>query len=257
MVTSQYTRTGDSDSDRMTKDEILTEPFPTTPSPDGFIDPTAAFQKLPTPRVHSLCDILTQSLTSSDSDLLENALSNTDTDLIRSSLRRMPPTYALPLLDALVVRIQRRPMRAMQLVPWLRLLLTEHAAYLLTVPDLPSRVEPLQKLIEARTKTHRRMVMLRGRIQLMLGQVNGRGEQEDFARLMEMPVATYDDSEDDDEGVEVITEQPEEEYDDELESGEEEDMDEEMDEDVAENSDSDASDSDTSDSDASDSDDSD
>lgn len=72
---------------------------------------------LEAPRSNALAEVLSQALKGQDKELLERGLSVQDPDLIRHAVRRLPTEYILPLLDALVVRIQKRPNRAMMLLP--------------------------------------------------------------------------------------------------------------------------------------------
>lgn len=180
-------------------------------SKDGFLKPDEAIKKLSKPKVHSLCALLLQGVTSGDSGLLEGAFSVTDLELVKSALKSLPSNKVLPLLDAIVIRIQKKPLRSLQLVPWLKILLESQATFLTTVPDLSTRLSPLQNIIDARTKTYRRMVQLRGRIDLILSQLGesqigkskAQSKEELLATLMTSPMAVYDESEDE---AELLTE---------------------------------------------------
>lgn len=194
---------------------------------DGFIDATEALVVLPTPKAHSLCDILSQGLASRDEELLRRALSCGDKDLQQHCLRRLLPIHILPLLELLIQRINQYPRQTDRLVPWLRALLSVHAAYLTGVPDLSDRLADLHKIIDARTKTYRRMVQLKGRIDMMMEQAQERdglrrGPQEQLALLMTTPMATYDESEDED-ATEIMEDISDEEDDDDIEEVDDDD----------------------------------
>lgn len=100
--------------------------------------------------VTSLSQSLVQALHSSDAKLLENCLEKTNPKMLRNTIRRVPNTLVLPLVEALVERLGRSKQgfgagtggvdaaRGHALVEWLRHVLTVHLAYLITVSDLPS-----------------------------------------------------------------------------------------------------------------------
>lgn len=222
-------------------------------------DAQEALEKLPEPRLSSLCQMLTQSLTSQDKVMLEGALSVSDRSLVRDSIRILPRETLLPLLDALVERIERRPWRAGRLLPWLKVLLQTHTLALSQMSDLPQHLAPLKGLIEVRCRAYRRMVALRGKLDLMLGMAEetasggSRSRMEKMEFLLNTPLATFDESEDEDElADEMILSQDEEsdgeeEDDDDEESGDDEesdDDDEESDDDDEEDDDDDMMDED-------------
>jgi U3 small nucleolar RNA-associated protein 5 len=81
----------------------------------------------------SLQQLLTQALQSGDVELLEMALTVADKKIVNATIQRMNPTHIIPLLDQLVVRLQKRPTRAHMLIEWVRACLLHHSAYLLSV----------------------------------------------------------------------------------------------------------------------------
>lgn len=172
--------------------------------PDHMIeDAQEALQKLPEPRISSLCQMLKQSLISHDKVMLEGALSVTDLALVADSIRALPAESLLPLLDALVQRIEGRPWRAGRLVPWLMLLLQTHALALSQQSRLSEHLAPLKGLIEARCRSYRRLVALRGKLDLMLSMAEesleggDRRRAEQMHSLLATPLAIFDDAEDD------------------------------------------------------------
>ena len=99
----------------------------------------------------------------------------------------------------------------MTLLPWLKLLLLTHASYLKAIPGLKSHLMPLQRLIEARSKTYRRAAVLKGKIEMILEQNQEKRMQtrvkpmeETLAALLKEPIAVYDESDDEEELVEVF-----------------------------------------------------
>jgi hypothetical protein len=81
----------------------------------------------------SLQQLLTQALHSGDVELLEKALTVSDKKIINATIQKMNPVHIIPLLDQLVVRLQKRPTRAHMLIEWIRASLLHHSGYLLSV----------------------------------------------------------------------------------------------------------------------------
>ena len=95
----------------------------------------------------SLTRTLIQALHSSDSRLLETCLSHSDPLLIRSTVRKLPPQLAVPLLTACVDRLGRghraanmkgggggaSSQRGISLIAWVKVVLTVHSGHFMTV----------------------------------------------------------------------------------------------------------------------------
>ncbi|KZP00727.1 NUC189-domain-containing protein [Calocera viscosa TUFC12733] len=148
--------------------------------------PNASSKLLPIPST-SLSRILAQSLHSQDLILLESCLQHRSPALVRASVQRLPQSLALPLLDACVERLSKggrtggkgggaaaNTERAETLVEWVRAVLLCHTAYLLTVPDVVTRLAGLYSILNARLALHPRLLTLSGRLDLVLGQLEMR-----------------------------------------------------------------------------------
>ena len=81
----------------------------------------------------SLQALLTQAIHASDDQLLEKALAVGDKKVIYATILRLSPSHVLVLLDQIVIRLQKKPNRAAQLVEWIRYCLLHHSGYLLSV----------------------------------------------------------------------------------------------------------------------------
>lgn len=88
--------------------------------------------------------------------------------MVSATVSRLGTTHVLPLLAALVQRLQGRPTRAAQLVTWLRALLVAHTAYLLSVPELARSLSPLFQALDARLSVFRKLLALSGRLDLLM-----------------------------------------------------------------------------------------
>jgi len=78
-----------------------------------------------------------------------------------------------PLLRKVVERVQRKPTRSMGQIKWVRALLTQHTALLMSQPELVRSLTPLYQLVEARVQTYHKLLKLEGRLDLALSQVAG------------------------------------------------------------------------------------
>lgn len=99
------------------------------------------------PPSHSLTRTLIQALHAGDTSLLETCLVHSDENLIRTTVMRLPPQLAVPLLTACVERLGRGPrgngikgrgggasaQRGMALIKWIRAVLIIHGGHLMTV----------------------------------------------------------------------------------------------------------------------------
>lgn len=62
-----------------------------------------------------------------------------------------------------------------------------HAGYLTSCPDLASTLTPLLALMTARTSLFPKLSQLRGRLNLMLGELEHRNEKQDSSTTNELP----------------------------------------------------------------------
>ncbi|CAE6505721.1 unnamed protein product [Rhizoctonia solani] len=138
---------------------------------------------LPVP-AHSLSRTLAQALHSGDNALLETCLAHGDANLIRNTVLRLPPTLCVPLLQACVERLGRgargekgggagaSAQRGTSLIRWVRAVLVCHSGFLMTIPDLVSRLASLHATLGARLALQDRLLALNGRLDLVLSQID-------------------------------------------------------------------------------------
>ncbi|KAJ3275706.1 WD repeat-containing protein 43 [Terramyces sp. JEL0728] len=148
----------------------------------------------------TVTQLLSQALHSGDVDMLERALSVSNRKTIYGTVRGIHATQVIRLIDAVVIRIQKQPNRAIHLIEWLRACLTIHSSYLLSVPKLTRQLGSLHRMLEARQAVTSKLVRLSGRIDMVLSQmdVNVALEDEDvvvFDAETEMEQTELDDSE--------------------------------------------------------------
>lgn len=148
---------------------------------------------------------LVQALHSADVRLLETCLAENNVKVIRATVRRVPSTLVLPLVEALVERLSRTrngtgegtggvdASRGQVLIEWLRNVLVVHLGYLITVSGLPSfagslhemidrnllqlpslveRLSALHATLESRMSFHSQLLALSGRLDLVVSQID-------------------------------------------------------------------------------------
>ncbi|KAF6107097.1 WD repeat domain 43 [Phyllostomus discolor] len=103
--------------------------------------------------------------------MLNKVLQTRNSNLIRRTVLRMPLHAVIPLLQELTKRLQGHPNSAVLMVQWLKCVLTVHASYLSTLPDLVPQLGTLYQLMESRVKTFQKLSHLHGKLILLITQV--------------------------------------------------------------------------------------
>ncbi|ORY25733.1 hypothetical protein BCR39DRAFT_471127 [Naematelia encephala] len=137
----------------------------------------------------SLTRLLVQALHTSDPALLNVCLNYRDPKLIRNTIRKMPPQMALPLLKACVERlgqgkgantrgggrgVGQNEQQGRGTVAWVKGVLVERGALLMTMPSLPVHLAQLSSLLATRLQLHQPLLNLSGRLDLALAQIQMR-----------------------------------------------------------------------------------
>ncbi|KAH7096961.1 WD40 repeat-like protein [Auriculariales sp. MPI-PUGE-AT-0066] len=127
----------------------------------------------------SIARTLVQALHASDSQLLDTVIRyGSDTRVVQATVRRLPPTLAVPFLTACTERLGKRaqgaqiagPQRGIVLINWIRAVLVVHGAHLLTMPDLVQRLAALHATLTTRSAMQDRLLALSGRLDLAMAQ---------------------------------------------------------------------------------------
>jgi U3 small nucleolar RNA-associated protein 5 len=98
-------------------------------------------------------------------------LSYNDPTVLSNSVSRLPVQHVVPLLHACVNKLQIKPSRGTQLIPWIRCVLVHHAGYLLSLPDLVDKLGGLYTLLDSRVAVYKKLLKLSGRLDLLLSQI--------------------------------------------------------------------------------------
>lgn len=137
----------------------------------GALDIDAKQEKGDLLQTNSFPVLLAQGLESNDFEMLNKVLQTRNINLIKKTVLRMPLHAVIPLLQELTKRLQGHPNSAVLMVQWLKCVLTVHASYLSTLPDLVPQLGTLYQLMESRVKTFQKLSHLHGKLILLITQV--------------------------------------------------------------------------------------
>ncbi|KAJ2973288.1 hypothetical protein NQ176_g6693 [Zarea fungicola] len=123
------------------------------------------------PSLQSLTTVLTQALKTDDTELLESCLHTTDLTTIRNTIERIDSSLAGILLNKLAARLYRRPGRAGNLMIWVKWTLIAHGGALSSQPKVIQSLNGLQKVLAERAKGLNSLLALKGKLDLLEGQM--------------------------------------------------------------------------------------
>ena len=153
------------------------------------------------PTAESLANLLAQALQGGDRQLLEHCLAVSDERVIKKTMRRLPPSLAVPFLQVTLPRLESRAGRGVSLTPWLKHLLHTHAGHLMTAPAAQEHLASLSQVVESRVSLLPQLLRLAGRLDLVLSQLpdsdRDRGADDMSSRMGLGPALIYDDVNDD------------------------------------------------------------
>lgn len=133
----------------------------------------------------SLATSLSQALHSGDMSLLTSCLNHNDPALIRNTVRKLSGPLSVKLLEECVGRLNgvggshvskgtMGSQKARGLMEWVRATLLNHMGYLMSLPNLVTRLSGLHATLSSRLATHERLLALNGRLELVLSQIEVR-----------------------------------------------------------------------------------
>ncbi|OQS03731.1 hypothetical protein THRCLA_03969 [Thraustotheca clavata] len=181
---------------------------------DADIDPVLTENYKSTSRARaqasssSLVTVLEQALQSKDSALLESCLRVHDIKVIDETCRRLSATKVFPFLLLLVEKFEKRPTRGATMCVWIKYLMLNHTAYLMTVPGVVDKLSGLYQSLDARLKVFPQLHKLNGRLNLVLGQIAGRATN---VAVDETPAITFNEEDEQESGDEEEEEEEDEE----------------------------------------------
>lgn len=123
------------------------------------------------PKAASLSSVLVQALQSNDTAQLELCLSVNDDKVIEETVARLPAPKVVSFLTKVIAKLEAKPSRGQGLAKWIRAVLVQHTAHLMSVPGLVSKLSGLHQMIEARLSVFDRLCRLSGRLDIVLSQL--------------------------------------------------------------------------------------
>mmetsp|Transcript_3545 Transcript_3545/g.5995 ORF Transcript_3545/g.5995 Transcript_3545/m.5995 type:complete len:486 (-) Transcript_3545:1031-2488(-) len=151
----------------------------------------AAEVAAPLPKADSLGVLVAQAVRAGDRALLERCLAVADVAVVSNTVARLAPMDALALLEQLLLRLQARPGRGMQLACWLRAVVVSHPAYLMAAPGARKHMTALFQMLEARVAMLRPLLTLAGRLDLLLAQQQNASANRRKGASKEGPLVEY------------------------------------------------------------------
>lgn len=150
--------------------------------------------------------LLTQGLESNDLEMLNKVLQTRNINLIKKTVLRMPLHAVIPLLQELTKRLQGHPNSAVLMVQWLKCVLTIHASYLSTLPDLVHQLGTLYQLMESRVKSFQKLSHLHGKLILLITQVTASEKMKKMPSPQQKAKLVYEEESSEEESDDEIAE---------------------------------------------------
>ncbi|XP_006816305.1 WD repeat-containing protein 43-like [Saccoglossus kowalevskii] len=148
------------------------------------------------PQSDSLVLLLTQGLQSQDKQILSRVLKYGSESLITNTVKRLPVQLVVLFAEELALRINSEPERGTILLKWVKALLTLHASYLSTFPEVIKKLSTLYQMMDTRVLTYTKLSRLRGRLSLMMSQISSQTSGVSKKELDSRPAMLYLDSSD-------------------------------------------------------------
>lgn len=149
------------------------------------------------PSHQSLTTVLTQALRTDDTDLLESCLHTNDLTTVRNTIERIDSALAGNLLTKLAARLYRRPGRAGNLMTWVQWTLVSHGGALASQPKVIQNLNGLQKVLAERAKGLNSLLALKGKLDLLDGQMDLRRKMQRGSSLLQQGESDDDDDDED------------------------------------------------------------
>eukprot|EP01114_Cavostelium_apophysatum_P011493 TRINITY_DN2577_c0_g1_i1.p1 TRINITY_DN2577_c0_g1~~TRINITY_DN2577_c0_g1_i1.p1 ORF type:complete len:567 (-),score=181.19 TRINITY_DN2577_c0_g1_i1:13-1713(-) len=128
------------------------------------------------PRADSVQAVVIQALQSNDAVMLEKCLKITDIQIVTNTVRRLPTSYVVRFLEAIITYYQRDTSHGISLVLWIKTVLAYHTSYLVTVPNLVQMLSGLYLSIDSRLSIFKKLLKLSGRLDLLLSQISAQSD---------------------------------------------------------------------------------
>ncbi|XP_069677542.1 WD repeat-containing protein 43 isoform X2 [Periplaneta americana] len=154
------------------------------------------------PRAESMAHLLMQGLVSKDKKILQNVLMRKDPALISSTVMRLSLQCTVPLLKELVTLVQGKRVASQIAVLWLKAVVRSHAAHLMSNSEVRETLSPILGLVETRLSLLAPLSRLRGRLDLLVDQIQESSKRNADGDLGESLLVYQDQDSDEGSGME-------------------------------------------------------
>jgi hypothetical protein len=137
-------------------------------------------QKSTPPRTDSVLQLLLQGLNSKDKHILQSVLERVDEEIINDTVKRLPLEAILPLLETLHHYIQGKTPLVFSHGKWLKAVLQHHTSYIMSSPECEEILSSMNTIIEARTRSYSKILQLKGKLDMIVKQINTQDEDDRF-----------------------------------------------------------------------------
>ena len=128
----------------------------------------------------NLSKVLAQSIKATDESMMEQCLLCTDENMISRTIQYLPTDMASLFLHQIIVRVDKKPNRADQLLIWIKYILLYHASALSNNEKWISDLQTLESITSKRGANYQSLLGLSGRLEMLLAQVNRVRTSENF-----------------------------------------------------------------------------
>jgi len=126
-------------------------------------------QPISVSKAEELIITLVKGLHASDAQMIDQVLETSNQETVKSAVQRLPVKYLLPLVRELTKRV-RSKYDVRIYIQWLHFLLTSHATYMASVPEIVDELNSQYEFFASSTEVMDRMLRLQGRLNLLLDQ---------------------------------------------------------------------------------------
>lgn len=132
---------------------------------DFPIIPESVSEQSSQPRVESVDSVLLQSIKSNNVLMLKKILATTNEDIIKKSIEKLPQNMVLNFLKMALLSYYKDKEIS---ILWIRILLSHHMGYLLTVPGLLDIIAPFFMIVKNQYRHYNDLVKLDNRLGLLV-----------------------------------------------------------------------------------------
>ncbi|XP_011493851.1 PREDICTED: WD repeat-containing protein 43, partial [Ceratosolen solmsi marchali] len=155
-----------------------------------------------TSKGENMAQLLIQGLHSEDANLLASVLYVKKESVIKNTVAKLPVQAIIPLLKELTKMLQGKTYPSKIAVLWLKALVSTHAAQMISHPNIGEALAPILSLIDAKQMLLTEVTRLKGRVELVTGQISQRIEKQE-KDVTEECLLVYQDQDSSEEDIDV------------------------------------------------------